>query len=123
MGPHERPTGNSSVHLKKAMAELATAKSCCKERSTSDGLQESPEEQENSDLDAIWKSRRPQLSKAGQAKVANPHELTSVVGRVGFEPTITGARDQYPSRVLLPFDQVVPASRQAGPPPPRPRVI
>jgi len=46
-----------------------------------------------------------------------------MVGRVGFEPTITGARDQYRSRVLMPFDQVVPASRQPGPPPPRPGII
>ena len=29
----------------------------------------------------------------------NPTGFTSMVGRVGFEPTITGARDQYPSRV------------------------
>ena len=46
MGRHAGPSGGSSVCLKKAMEELATEKSCCKERSASGDLQASPEERE-----------------------------------------------------------------------------
>src|SRR6266571_900463 len=45
-GRHAGPSGGSSVCLKKAMEELATEKSCCKERSASGDLQASPEERE-----------------------------------------------------------------------------
>ncbi len=40
-----------------------------------------------------------------------------IVGRVGFEPTITGARDRYhlcPDGIL---DQAVPTEGWSGPPP------
>ncbi len=42
-----------------------------------------------------------------------------MVGRVGFEPTITGARDQYVSCLVFPgiLDQAVPTVGWSGPPP------
>ncbi len=44
-----------------------------------------------------------------------------LVGRVGFEPTITGARDQYPIRNSpmgqAPLDQAIPTCKWSGPPP------
>ncbi len=47
----------------------------------------------------------------------NLNGFTSMVGRVGFEPTITGARDRYLEPVLSTFDQGIPAARRTGPPP------
>ena len=79
----------------------------------------------------LWKDA-PDLSLPSMvdrlAIVANPFRLgkrsseissssTSMVGRVGFEPTITGARDRYhlcPDGIL---DQAVPTEARSGPPP------